>query len=250
MAIPRKNNTGNAGLPVSEPEGELASWLQKIGRVLPGTLSVFDPAGSHLLHVGETVSSDLGYTASELRRLSGAGLLALVHPEDADSVLQLMARVLTAGDEEVLEGECRLRHKNGSWQTLLSRHSVLERDNSGMPARIVSLTENITARRQAEEGLRFISKMPEENPNPVMRLSSEGQILYANQAGAALLEFWEQKGHRILPPKLEKRLRKAWETGKRQEIEVEYQGLTFSCTLAPVLSSGYINFYANDISRN
>jgi len=36
-----------------------------------------------------------------------------------------------------------------------------------------------------------MAKFPSENPNPVMRLSRDGSLLYANTASAALLRMWE-----------------------------------------------------------
>ena len=38
-----------------------------------------------------------------------------------------------------------------------------------------------------------LSNFPDENPNPVMRLSRQGHLLYANRASAPLLNTWQQQ---------------------------------------------------------
>jgi hypothetical protein len=37
------------------------------------------------------------------------------------------------------------------------------------------------------------SNFSDENPGPVMRLSRQGQLLYANRASAPLLKGWKQR---------------------------------------------------------
>ena len=37
------------------------------------------------------------------------------------------------------------------------------------------------------------TNFPDENPNPVMRLSSKGRLLYANHASQPLLQNWNQQ---------------------------------------------------------
>ncbi|CAO0822824.1 hypothetical protein DFAR_3320002 [Desulfarculales bacterium] len=41
---------------------------------------------------------------------------------------------------------------------------------------------DITERKRVEEFLRVLATFPDENPNPVLRISSQGTGTYANQA--------------------------------------------------------------------
>jgi len=52
--------------------------------------------------------------------------------------------------------------------------------------RNADLQEEMAQRRHAEENVRAIARFPSENPNPVLRLDSQGRILYANAASAGL----------------------------------------------------------------
>jgi len=38
-----------------------------------------------------------------------------------------------------------------------------------------------------------LANFPDENPNPVMRLSKQGRLLYANRASEPLLQSWNQR---------------------------------------------------------
>jgi PAS domain S-box-containing protein len=47
------------------------------------------------------------------------------------------------------------------------------------------------ARIKAEENIHNLAKFPSENPNPVLRIAKEGEVLYANAAGSELLKTWK-----------------------------------------------------------
>jgi len=50
-----------------------------------------------------------------------------------------------------------------------------------------SIGEDITERKQAEEEAANLAKFPAENPNPVLRVASDGQVLYTNTVAKAML---------------------------------------------------------------
>ena len=52
----------------------------------------------------------------------------------------------------------------------------------------VIFAHDISSRRRAEEHLADLARFPSENPNPVLRVSAEGTILYANAAAGELLK--------------------------------------------------------------
>ena len=110
---------------------------------------------------------------------------------------------------------------------------------------------DITASRQAEERIREVSMFPEQNPNPVMRLTKEGRILYANRASGSLLAAWEQQQYQVESfLKIHDRLQEVIETGSHQEIEIENQGRVFTCLLVPFPENGYVNLYFREITEH
>ncbi|MGB9602650.1 MAG: response regulator, partial [Limisphaerales bacterium] len=48
----------------------------------------------------------------------------------------------------------------------------------------------IEQRNRVEEQLRILGRFPSENPNPVLRVRTDGTLLYANMASMPLLKEW------------------------------------------------------------
>lgn len=93
----------------------------------------------------------LGYTVEELEP-SLKMWEKLVHPDDLARTLEVW-NAHANGNSPFYESEFRLRTKSGGWNWVLSRGKVLERDSKGAPLRAIGTHLDITARKEAEEGL-------------------------------------------------------------------------------------------------
>jgi two-component system, LuxR family, sensor kinase FixL len=113
---------------------------------------------------------------------------------------------------------------------------------------LFSIIHDITDRKRIEDEIVNVSRFPEENPNPVMRFSVEGQILYANNASGPLLEDWGTKAGALLPPKILEQVRGAYESGQNKEIEVEVKNRVFALLFVFVPGTDYINAYGKDVT--
>ncbi len=124
---------------------------------------------------------------------------------------------------------------------------------------IVPLTEasyanlyarDITERKQAEEESSRLAKFPSENPNPVLRISSNGKIIYGNDAAEELLNAWGQKQTDDLPQRYLKIVKETLSSSKPSNIESFCPGgKTFSIVFAPVIDGDYVNVYGLDITE-
>ncbi len=115
---------------------------------------------------------------------------------------------------------------------------------------IAGLAFDITESKQAENRVREVSMFPEQNPNPVMRLTREGEVLYANRASASLLAAWKDQQYQAESfLRIREGLQEALETGSNQEIEIENQGSVFNCLLVPFTANEYVNLYFRDITE-
>ena len=54
-----------------------------------------------------------------------------------------------------------------------------------------ALKEEIARRIAEQERADSIARISEENPNPVLRVTVQGHVLYANGPAKLLLEFWD-----------------------------------------------------------
>ena len=97
--------------------------------------------------------------------------------------------------------------------------------------------------------IKDVSKLPGENPNPVIRSGIDGNILYANKASTTVLDDWEIKPGGVLPVIFHKPIKTAFNRKKNQEMEVEHKDKIFTFELMPVADTQYVNIYGKDITH-
>ena len=101
---------------------------------------------------------------------------------------------------------------------------------------------------QTEQRASELARLPEENPNPVLRISTDGTILYANKAGADLLDFWKCQVGRPAPAPLRDGVLEVARFGSSRESEVLCRDRVFSFFFVPVADRGYVNLYGLDVT--
>lgn len=100
---------------------------------------------------------------------------------------------------------------------------------------------DITARR-------VIERFPERNPFPVMRLSTDGVLTYANAASAGIVAALDLRIGDPFPPDLLARMRAALDAGEREPVEVSGDGRTFALHCVPIPEAGFVNIYGADVT--
>jgi PAS domain S-box-containing protein len=120
---------------------------------------------------------------------------------------------------------------------------------SGSEDRVAIVFNNITERKRIEEEIRRVSRVPIENPNPVMRISSDGELIFANPAAGPLIEHWKHQNGSELDPDFREILLTAYRSGKRKLTEIEFNERAFSLAVVPLPEAGYVNVYGADITE-
>jgi signal transduction histidine kinase/DNA-binding response OmpR family regulator len=100
---------------------------------------------------------------------------------------------------------------------------------------------------EGTEYLRALAKIPEENPNPVLRLSGDGRRLYANQAAQAIGELWGEGGS--VEPGLAEAAHEVARQGRPRMHELVCGERTVAFALAGVAGEDYINVYGRDVTE-
>ena len=78
---------------------------------------------------------------------------AAIHPEERSAKAARFGAML-AGIEPHYEAEYRIADRTGRWVWIVQRGSVIEHAPDGSPLRLVVMTREVGARKQAEEALR------------------------------------------------------------------------------------------------
>ena len=105
-------------------------------------------------------------------------------------------------------------------------------------------------RKRLEREIALLARLPDENPNPVLRISEDCIILYANRASSPVLETWRIQVGQSLPEACCKRVKEALSSGQVSTFELNCDdGRIFLITLAPVVDGVYLNTYGVDITK-
>ena len=94
-----------------------------------------------------------------------------------------------------------------------------------------------------------ISKLPDENPNPIFRAGATREILYANKAATTVLTDWNIHVGNSLPVIFHESIETALALKENQKLELSHRENLFTFELMPVIESGYINIYGRDITK-
>ena len=171
-------------------------------------------------------------------------LMAKMHPEDraefyrhiAESAEKLSpcewSGLVILGDQE-------------KWYHSLARPERLPDGDTIWDGIMLDITET----RKTEQEVRSLAKFPGENPNPVLRISNNGRIMYANNAADPLLQLWNIKVDQNLPNEINDLVRKIKALGADDCIEIKCKDRYYSMVVAIVPEYDYINIYARDMTE-
>ena len=96
--------------------------------------------------------------------------------------------------------------------------------------------------------VRALARFPSENPSPVLRVTGDGAVVYANDAARSLKGLLVGRGRKAAARGLADGARRVAHSGVRREVEFETVGRVFALALTPVAGETYINVYGRDIT--
>ncbi len=128
--------------------------------------------------------------------------------------------------------------------TLLTRKSAINGINLTL-----ANTKALNNQLRAENRIRELARIPEENPNPVLRISEKGELTYANKASAPLIEALQLRVGDRVGTGWRKRIAKGLQEDQRADFQYKAGGQTYSLLLWPVPEGGYANIYGRNITQ-
>ena len=201
------------------------------------------------IDVGSGVITNCNKAAEELFEKKRKDILGQHHtklyPEDKTehyhSLLGKSGKDLNSNIEaEILTGR-------GETRTVTIAVSTMQMDGKEIAQGII---RDITESKRAIKEIRDLAKFPSEDPNPVIRISKDCEILYANDAGSPVLKTWQIQEGQLLPELWCKRIKEVYGSGSSATYELDCDdGHTFLITLQPIVGSGYVNAYGLDTTE-
>lgn len=139
-------------------------------------------------YINPAVEKVLGFKPEE--RIGASGF-ELVHPDDKELLADAFNTLAKDTNTHVIQGEMRLRHKDGSWRTLEAAGSKLVNDTA-VEAIIVNYRD-ITERKRMQEKLHLEEQrfraLAEQSSDIIVLVNREGLIIYHNPALDSMLGF-------------------------------------------------------------
>ena len=172
--------------------------LRQVLDVVPNLIAVFDLRQHRTTYTNRRIETLVGYTSEEVLAFPPGYLLPRLLPPESLACYQAnLEAVAQLPDGQVRTVEFTARHRDGSIRWLHSTHAPFDRDAHGQTISIISVTEDITEQRAADEQHRLATaRLAEQHrlfrqvidalPHPIYLKDEHGNYLLANQALAAL----------------------------------------------------------------
>ncbi|PSR04574.1 MAG: hypothetical protein BRD50_03315 [Bacteroidetes bacterium SW_11_45_7] len=139
------------------------------------------------------------------------------------------------------EGEVTLVDAEGKW-IRVSQVVMAEKDDQGRIQYVYVVARDISETRN-------LARIAELNPGPILRVSPQGEIEYANPASELLLKKWHTQQEGQLPEVWQKVVRKSLDEGNVREYEVECENTIYDLKVVPIPDQWLVNIIGTDITK-
>jgi len=114
---------------------------------------------------------------------------------------------------------------------------------------ITVLGSDITEHKRLQAETESMAKFPQENPNPILRVSQEGVVLFGNRASQKIFDHWNCSIGTPIPEMWREKVTERFRLGVPGEAMLECNGRIFLLQLVPILENHYLNIYGRDITE-
>jgi PAS domain S-box-containing protein len=173
-----------------------------------------------------------------------------VHPDDRTAVNDAYSGSIREGRDTYEIDHRVVRSSNGEIRFVHEKCQHV-RDKDGQIIRSLGMVLDITDRKHAEKALRRLAHFPEENPNPVLRCTVAGDIMYANRPADQWLATFDRQADDFSP--LPDPVRQAVAEACRHDHAIDAEiinsaGRTFGISAIQPPGEVYVNLYAIDLT--
>ena len=241
----REKSTANNITERKQAEGKLQDseeYLKMLFDYAPGAYYISDLKGNFI--GGNKAAEKLtGYKEEELigKNFLKLKLLSLAYIPKAAKLLVKSLRGQPTGPDEFI-----LNRKDNSKVTVeISTYPVKIKGRT----LVLGMANDITERKKAIKEIEELAKFPAENPNPVLRITKDGTVLYHNHPSEPLLEQWHYQKGKPLQDRWHQLVLDALRDNDIKTVETEIGDKVISLTFAPIAEKDFVNVYGSDITE-
>jgi PAS domain S-box-containing protein len=169
-----------------------------------------------------------------------------LNQEQADFFRNQDLKAIAAGKPTTYEES--VTFKDDGYSAFLETIKTPMYDEQGTLIGVLGIGRDITRRKLAEEAITSLAKFPDENPQPIVRISRTGSLLYANKACYAILP-WKLEIGKSAPAVLHNIVTDIFTQKISKTIEIDYKKQIISVFAVPIMESDYANLYISDITK-
>jgi PAS domain S-box-containing protein len=202
-----------------------------------------DAESGNIVEINKTMEEMFGYSREEIL---DQPVQALSPGEPLHSSRDAREWIHKAFQEGSQYFEWLAKKKNGD---LFWTEVVLSATQISGARCVLAVVRDITDRKRVEEALRDAALLPEQNPNPTLRVSRDGMLLFANPASKKLLTEWQTEIGKMVPDFVRQIVEQSLTDSVSKELEISSSGRELTFIVRPIPDLDYANFYGHDITE-
>lgn len=175
---------------------EISHFTETISDTTPGLITVFNVNTGEYRYVNKAIETMLGYKAQDILDGGFGYLLSLLHPEDAPKILDENNKAVAVAnetypdyrDDDAIEFEYRMRHKNGEYLWVHTYAVVFSRNKDNRMEEALNITVDITERKNAELKAQqakinedYFRDLADQSPFMIWKVNDTGLCTYVNK---------------------------------------------------------------------
>ena len=227
-------------------------WL-RVTLTSMGDAVIASDTGGRITFLNPVAMTLTGWQLEEAMGQPIQGVFRIINEKTHKSAEDLVTRVLNEKCVVGLANDTVLLTKDGR-EVPIEDSAAPILDAAGNVTGVVLVFHDVTEKRRAQAALSqaheravWLARFPDENPNPVLRTSADGTVLYCNAASVEI-HGWACRVGQPLQNELLPLVGRAMAEGREVQQDVQLDGRFYIVWVVPFPGEGYANVYGRDIT--
>lgn len=194
--------------------------------------------------LNESYHEKNNYSGSELESFVGKELAEVSHYPKIQSVID---EAIHTKSKVVYEAKSYNQDGSEFWASTTVTPIL---DDKNEIQKLLFIDADITRLKLAEKEIANLANFTQEHTRPLIRISNNGLVLYANEASESILHLWKGKVNEIITKKsILAIIHQSTQDNAEKFINLECNNRIYNLRFFPVKDKDYVNIYGEDITE-